>query len=105
MKSSEEFEAHSQKGQELARKNKHPHLLGTSGYVGAKKKWDKEDDEAEKYGQEPVFPEFLDDVRLRQWCRAAASESETSRRISRLSASWTGYQTIWFGSMLGSTRE
>ena len=37
MKSSEEFQAESLKGQELAKKNKHPHLLGTSGYVGAKK--------------------------------------------------------------------
>src|SRR6266542_1213319 len=39
LKSSEEFQSESLKGQELAKKNKHPHLLGTSGYVGAKKKW------------------------------------------------------------------
>ncbi len=61
LKSSEEFQTESQKGQELARKNKHPHYLGTSGYVGAKKKWAKEDEEAEKYGQQPMFSGFTDD--------------------------------------------
>ena len=41
LKSSEEFQVESLKGQELAKKNKHPHLLGTLGYVGAKKEMGK----------------------------------------------------------------
>ena len=61
LKSSEEFQAESLKGQELAKKNKYPHLLGTSGYMGAKKKWAKEDEEAKKYGQQPMFSDFIDD--------------------------------------------
>src|SRR6266498_447173 len=61
LKSSEEFQTESRKGQELARKNKHPHYLGTLGYVGAKKKWAKEDEEAEKYGQQPMLSNFTDD--------------------------------------------
>ena len=69
LKSSGEFQTESQKGQELARKNKHPHFLGTSGYVGAKKKWAKEDEEVEKYGQQPMFSNFTDD-RIRHWCKA-----------------------------------
>src|SRR6266540_2650702 len=69
LKSSEEFQSESLKGRELAKKNRHPHLLGTSGYVGAKKKWAKKDEEAEKYDHEPIFSDFTEE-RGRNWCRA-----------------------------------
>src|SRR6266542_2100615 len=69
LKSSEEFQSESLKGRELAKKNRHPHLLGTSGYMGAKKKWAKEDEEAEKYDHQPIFSDFKEE-RGQNWCRA-----------------------------------
>ena len=80
LKSSEEFQAESLKGAELSKKNKHPHILGTSGYVGAKRKWEKEDEEAEKYGVQPAFSDFSDE-RIRQWCRARTKPSASGGMV------------------------
>ena len=37
--------------------------------MGAKKKWAKEDEEAEKDGHEPIFSDFTEEWG-RNWCRA-----------------------------------
>ena len=37
--------------------------------MGAKKKWVKEDEEAEKYGHQPLFSDFTGE-RGCNWCRA-----------------------------------
>src|SRR5438105_1249775 len=80
LKSSEEFQSESLKGRELAKKNRHPHLLGTSGYVRAKKKWAKEYEEAEKYGHEPIFSDFTEE-RGRNWCRARVKVTPTGECV------------------------
>ena len=78
---SPEFQNKSKKGKELASKNIHPHMLGTSGYVKARKKWEKEDEEAIKYGVEPAFSEFSGDSRIRDWNRARSYINNQGVRV------------------------
>ena len=64
--------------------------------MGARKKGAKEDEEAEKYGQQPALSDFSDD-RIKAWCRArtkvspsgdlrwrAPEDEEVYRRMVRL---------------------
>ena len=50
--------------------------------MGAKKKWVKEDEKAEKYGQQPMFSDFTDD-RIRHWCRARTKVTPSGECVWR----------------------
>ena len=58
----------SQKMAELARRNEHPHHLGSTGYRQAMKKWKKQDENMEKAWKE--VPMKKHNPRSRKWVRA-----------------------------------
>ena len=48
--------------------------------MGAKKKWAKEDEEAEKYNHQPLFSDFTEE-RSRNWCRARVKVTPTGECV------------------------
>ena len=57
-----------------------PTLVGNLRVRGCKKKWAKEDEEAEKYGQQPIFSDFTEE-RGRNWCRARVKVTPTGECV------------------------
>ena len=78
---------------ELSRKNKHPHLMGTSGYLCAKQRWAKEDEAAQLFREQPLFSDFTDD-RVRDWCRARTKVSPGGAPIWRTAEEEEVYQRM-----------
>ncbi len=77
--SPEEIER-SKKFSELAKKNKFPHRLGSTGYAPKVEQWTKEEEEMRKVGQLVPMEEWTQ--RSRNWVRARTPKITDEGKVS-----------------------
>nr|AAT81759.1 hypothetical protein [Oryza sativa Japonica Group]ABF97407.1 transposon protein, putative, CACTA, En/Spm sub-class [Oryza sativa Japonica Group] len=80
LKNSPEEIQRSQKYAELAKKNKFPHRLGSTGYAPKVEQWTKEEEEMRKKGQPVPMEEWTQ--RSRNWVRARTPKITDEGKVS-----------------------
>jgi hypothetical protein len=93
MKTTSEFHRKSVEHKALVAKNKHPHRMGTKGYYGKKRQWEKEDEEARMWGVDPPFVE-VDTDRARYWCRGRSTTDSSGQRSFQNPADQEVYEQL-----------